>query len=141
LAIDSRVVAGEPLLHIATSTGIPYSNLRRHQHHVVHLVAKRAGNERIYAHQLLDNLDAYEHETCDLQAKAESAGELKTALVAIAHKVRIAELRARIMGEIRDQVHQTSVLNVAMVDQSTARRIAAAFLARPESEVTIDGQA
>ncbi len=65
-----------------------------------------------------------------LQAAAEEAGELRTAIAALREITRLIELRARIAGELKEG--QVNVLNVH-IDERTATRMAETYLSRRKS--------
>lgn len=62
-----------------------------------------------------------------LQEKAEKKNDVRTAITALRELVRLVELKARILGEIRD--NEISVTNV-QIDSDTAAQMAEMFLAR-----------
>jgi hypothetical protein len=69
-----------------------------------------------------------------LKEKAERGGDFRTALVAVREVSRIAELMAKLRGELAEG-GETKILNVNL-DSETAKRIVNTFLARhQESEV------
>jgi|ERR1022692_882889 hypothetical protein len=59
---------------------------------------------------------------------ANSAGDLRTALVSIRVRCSITELAARLRGDL-DERSETNILNITL-DPETARRIAETYLAR-----------
>ena len=62
-----------------------------------------------------------------LRARADRAGDYRTALVAIREKTHLVELEARLIGVMNEP--ETKILNFTL-DAETARRMTETFLAR-----------
>jgi hypothetical protein len=63
-----------------------------------------------------------------LKARADRAGDYRTALAALKEKARLVELEARLTGELNEK-SENKIVNVTL-DAETARRITETFLAR-----------
>ena len=63
-----------------------------------------------------------------LKARADRAGDYRTALAALREKTRLVELEARLTGELNERP-ETKILNFTL-DAETARRMTETFLAR-----------
>lgn len=123
-AIDRDVIAGNAITRLAKTYSIPESNLRRHRTHVASVLAR---SNQARSEDLMQYLLHLRSEAKRLQAAAEEKGDIRTALTAVREQTRLADLMAKIAGEIKPST--TQVLNMS-VDQDTARRIATTFLAR-----------
>ena len=130
--IDRRLLAGEPVRAIvrAIAGHVPISktSLQRHQQHVSEAISKsRDAVELVRGDDLVSELQRLASEARRLQAKAEADGDTRTAIAALRELTRLIELRARVLGELRDR--QVNVLNVNL-DETTATRIAEVYLSR-----------
>ena len=74
------------------------------------------------------DLDELAVEARLITKRANSAGDLRTALVSIRVRCCITELAARLRGDL-DERSETNILNITL-DPETARRIAETYLAR-----------
>jgi predicted RNA-binding Zn ribbon-like protein len=83
--------------------------------------------ELVRGDDLVSELQRLASEARRLQAKAEADGDTRTAIAALRELTRLIELRARVLGELRDR--QVNVLNVNL-DETTATRIAEVYLSR-----------
>jgi hypothetical protein len=122
--IDSRLIAGEAITRIAKAFAIPESNLRRHKTHLARVLAR---SEQARAEDLMQHILHLRDEAKRLQAAAEQRGDVRTAIAALRELTRLAELLARIAGDVK--APQVNVLNIT-VDEATARRMAETFLSR-----------
>lgn len=126
--IDSALLTGEPLRDIAGRVPVAKSALHRHKGHLpATLVKARQAQEMARADGLAAELGTLASEARRLQAAAEAAGDLRTAIAALRELTRLIELRARVAGELKDS--QINILNVSL-DEATARRMAETYLAR-----------
>jgi hypothetical protein len=127
-------MAGEPIRAIVRAiTGhVPISktSLQRHQRHVSQAISKsQEAVEIAHGDALASELRQLASEARRLQRKAEADGDTRTAIAALRELARLIEIRARVVGELRDREISLNVLNVS-IDDSTARRIAETYLAR-----------
>jgi hypothetical protein len=84
--------------------------------------------EICHGDSLLAQLRELTSEAQRLKATAEKAGDIRAALAAVRELCRIAELIAKLSGEL-DSHSETKILNVT-IDAETAKRISETFLAR-----------
>jgi hypothetical protein len=77
---------------------------------------------------LLDKLLEYNRVTKGILARALNAGDLKSALKAVARAERQLELEGKLLGILRDSGGAT--INVTVVDDAAATRMAKVFLQR-----------
>jgi hypothetical protein len=77
---------------------------------------------------LVDQLQTCTADAQRLKEKAETEGDLRTALAAVRELCRIVELVAKLRGEL-DGRAQINVMNVQL-DAETARRIGETYFAR-----------
>src|SRR6516164_5344178 len=130
--IDKALLAGQPLREITGRVPIRKSALHRHKRHLqTTLTQAKTAEEALRGDSLLEDLQSLAAEANRLKQKAERSGDLRTAMAGLRELARLIEIRARVVGELRDREINLNVLNVS-VDDSTARRIAETYLARHE---------
>src|SRR5258708_179803 len=135
--IDRALVSGEAPRQVASRYGLSATGVQRHQKHITSsLVKAREAKEVGQASNVLSfvrGLVAKAHQFTDL---AEQKGDLRTAMSGLRELTRMAELLAKLTGEI-DQRSQTNVLNVHVTPEAAAK-IAETYLARrrPPAELT-----
>jgi hypothetical protein len=128
--IDKALLAGQPLREITGHVPIRKSALHRHKQHLqTTLTRAQTAEEALRGDNLLEDLQDLAAEANRLKQKAERSGDLRTAMAGLRELARLIEIRARVVGELRDRDINLNVLNVS-VDDSTARRIAETYLAR-----------
>jgi predicted RNA-binding Zn ribbon-like protein len=76
------------------------ATFRHRQHLPATLVKAREVQEVVEANSLVQEVQALAAKARDLTAKAEAAGDLRTALMGLREIARVLELRARVAGEI-----------------------------------------
>lgn len=104
-AVDSAILTGESLRDIARRfAGVSKDAVARHKadHLAASMVAAAGAAEVARADTLLDKIRALESEARRIGQRAHAAGDLKTALAAIRELTRIAELQAKLIGELSD---------------------------------------
>lgn len=104
-AVDAAILAGESFREIARRVaGISKDAVARHkaEHLPASMVAATGAAEVARADTLLDKVRALESEARRIGQRAHAAGDLKTALAAIRELTRIAELQAKLIGELSD---------------------------------------
>ena len=103
-AIDQALVAGGVFRNIAERFGTSTTALHRHkQEHIpVYLSQASEAQEITQADSLLTKVQQLEADAKRIQAKAETEGDLRTALQGIRELIRLIELLARVQGELRD---------------------------------------
>jgi len=103
--IDAALAEGVALREIQAHHGVSIDSLRRHaENHLPRtLVQAQAVAEAVAGDTLLDKITTLEGEARQLKDRAERAGDVRTALVAVRELCRIVELQARLVGELKDQ--------------------------------------
>ena len=103
--IDSALVSGEPYRSIAKRFGASESAVYRHQqdHLPTRLAKAKEAEEVSKADDLLRQLKALQGKTLSLLLKAESAGDLRTALAGIREARGNLELLAKLYGELDER--------------------------------------
>ena len=102
--IDEALVAGEAFRNIAQRFAASPDAVYRHQqgHLPQALVQAKEASEVSQADGLLAKMHALEADAKRIQGAAEKAGDFRTALQGIRELVRIIELQARLLGELKD---------------------------------------
>lgn len=129
-AIEREHIEGVSLRELSKRHGPDKSTLGKHlSTHMPRAVreAAHAVEERSHGDGVLSELLTLRDEARRLQAKAEAKGDVRTAIGALRELTRLLELKARVVGELRDR--ELSV-NVVQIDPSTAERMAEVFLSR-----------
>lgn len=137
-AIDLALVAGEPLRDIARRfPGVSKDAAGRHkaEHLPASMLAANTINETARGDTLLDKIRALEAEAREIGRRAHRAGDLKTALAAVRELTRIAELQARLVGDLAD----TPAVNVTIAADWVEIRstVLGALAAHPEARLAV----
>ncbi|MBZ5641147.1 MAG: hypothetical protein LAO19_00140 [Acidobacteriia bacterium] len=123
--IDADLLIGTPYRHIAARTGTSTGALQRHRCHIAQEVIHAAETcEADRGASLLEKIHAMEAEAQRLGKKAESAGDLRAALLALRELGRAFELQGRMMGAFqRDSAHgQIITVNVLVIADDDNKR-------------------
>jgi hypothetical protein len=109
--IERALVAGEPFRHIAARFDTSTGSLQRHkaEHLPAKLVMAKEAEEVAEADDLLYQVRDLQSRAYGILDKAESAGDLRTALGAIREARGNLELLAKLLGEL-DERPQVNVL-------------------------------
>jgi len=109
-SINTRLINGVPDTVIAKEFGVSRDSVRRHRE--THLPQLMLMGDKIReitnADVLLLRSEELYNKAWELLRKAESTGDIKTAMSGIGQASRVIELLARLLGEIKD----TKVVNV-----------------------------
>ena len=138
-SIDAALVAGEPYRSIAKRFGAGASAVYRHlQDHLPAALAKaKEAGEVAHGDSLLDQLQGLQAKALGILARAESAGDLRSALGAIREVRSTLGLVAKVTGELRDKGRQDG-------DQVVNFRIGVGYVDRldgPEwSKTVVEGE-
>ena len=122
--IETALRSGESASKVAKKFGIPETNLRRHQ--AKHDPDLLTDSKHARASTFLKHLDEQLREVKRMQTQARGQGDTKIELALSKEVTRILELRTKAEGELRGQAPGLRVT----LDDSTARRIAEAYLER-----------
>lgn len=100
-AIDAALVGGGTLRDIARQFALSKDALYRHKDHIPPpTIQAAAAADVAHADNLLDQVKQLQAKTLSILAKAENAGDLKTAVGAIREAARLIELLARLTNEL-----------------------------------------
>lgn len=114
-AINAALIAGEPFRLIAERYGTSAAALTRHK--AEHLPAKLAkaheAKEAVAGSTLLAQLEALRNKSMKILLAAESAGDLRTALMGIREARACIELLAEMEGEL----NRTPVVNILVAPE------------------------
>lgn len=102
--IDQAILAGTPLRNIAKQYSVSATALHRHKknsHIEQQLVKAEEAKEIATADQLLADLVSAKERLEALGRRAETAGDLKAAIAAVRESVRIIEITAKMLGELK----------------------------------------
>ena len=112
--INTAILNGTPLRNIAEYFSISQTSLFRHKQHLPKSMIKAQEAQEISkADNLLEQVKDLRDKALIILAKAEKAGELKTALQGIKEARSCLELLARLQGELQ----QEGTLNVILAPQ------------------------
>ena len=129
-ALEQSHVSGATVRELAKRYGKDKSTIHRHvRDHLPRAAveAARTIEERSHGDGILSELLTLRDEARRLQKLAEEKRDYRTAIAGLREMVRLAELKARILGEIRDkEIHVTNV----QVDPATLERMAQTYIAR-----------
>lgn len=131
--VDLAITRGEPIRQIAARTDLAEASVRRHaKNHLPADLAKSEAARRVCRRDqlLADLVDRRDHAR-RLTQRAEAEGDLRTALAGIRVDVAVAELLARIAGELdeaaRVEIHQHRTLRVDASPEALGQAIAMAM--------------
>jgi hypothetical protein len=132
--IDAAFVSGESFQSLARRFGESRSALVRHtKSHLSDAVASRPAPVS-RTESLVHQIDELKTKARSILDKAESQGDLRTALAGIQELARLIELLAKLSGELRPA--QLNILQVERLDPDTARLLAETYLARHPKEAS-----
>lgn len=139
-AIDAALVAGEPFRNIAQRHGLDHTAIFRHnQEHLPEaMVRAQAAQATAHGDNLLAQLEALSTDARRIRDKAESAGDLKTALAGIRELTRLMELTAKLRGELA----QEGTVNVLVAPEWVRVRtvLLDALTPYPDARTAVAGQ-
>jgi hypothetical protein len=103
--IDEALVSGGPYRSVAKRFGLSESAVYRHksEHLPAHLLKAREVEEMAHADDLLEQVRHLQAHALDILARAEKAGDLRTALAAISQARGNLELLGRLAGELDER--------------------------------------
>ncbi len=136
-AVDRALVQGAPLRDIAGQHGLSKSSVERHQaEHLPTLLTKAKDAEELAAaDDLLDQLHSLQATTLGLLRKAERAGKLGTAVMAI----REARGNLELLAKLTQQLDSRPVLNLLVAPEWLAVRavLLSALAPYPDARATV----
>ena len=119
-AIDQALISGEPYRHIANRFGTSTASLQRHKKEHISLVLRKAQDAEEIAHadSLLDQIRELQARAMGILAKAEKAGDLRTALAGIQQARVLLELQAKVTGETERPEEQPPAVSLQILLQN-----------------------
>jgi hypothetical protein len=105
--IDAAIIEGVPNRRIAAQHGLTENAIRRHKaKHLTEALAAAEGEERDRASDLLQQIEDLQDRALTILNRAEGAGELRTALLAIREARGNLELQRKIWeaGELESRI-------------------------------------
>ena len=119
--IERALIAAEPFRHIAERTGTSPAALHRHRSEHLPLFLKKAhaAAEVAQADTLLDQIRELQTRAMRILAKAEEAGDLRTALAAIGQARSVVELQGKLTGEMDGPLEQPRKVSLQVLIQNT----------------------
>ena len=132
--IDAALVAGEAYRSVAKRFEASAPAVYRHQqdHLPVALAKAKEAGEVAHGDSLLDQLQSLQTKALAILARAEAAGDLRTALGAIREVRSTLELVAKITGEMRDKGDREQPVQVFF-------HIGKGYVDKPATSEVIDG--
>ena len=136
-AIDQALLTAAPYRSIAQQFAASSDAVYRHKqdHLPQHLCQAKAAQQVSQADALLAKVQALEADARRIQGHAEADGDLRTALQGIRELVRLIELQARLLGELKDGT--TVNLLVLPQWQSLRTTILMALVPYPEARAAV----
>lgn len=134
--IDAELLEGKPYKQLAARFGGSSSALHRHgQTHLPERLRKaRDAVEISKADSLVQQVEALQTHARQVLAKAESDGDHRTVLAVIRELARLTELVAKFTRELNTKPN--TVVNVELVDDATAQRMAEFYLDNHKKELS-----
>lgn len=111
--INREIIEGASLRSVAQQFGVSYSAVNRHKadHLPMKMTMAKLAEETADADNLLAKVRDLQRKACDLLAKAEQAGDLRTALQGVREARGCLELLAKLQG----QLQQEGTVNITFV--------------------------
>jgi hypothetical protein len=139
--IERDHLAGASLRTIAAKYGKGKNRVGKHLREHLPAAAQKAAlvaeeREVLAGDTILGELQNLCGEARRLQKLAEKKKDVRTALTAIRELVRLVELKARVLGEIRDR---EITVNVVQLDPETAEHMAEIYLMRRRNSASVAG--
>lgn len=138
-AIDTALVAGESFRYVSERFGPSATALFRHkaEHMPAALTKAQGAQEAAQADDLLGQVRTLQTRTLAILDRAETAGDLPTALRAIGEARRNLELLARLSGELDERAQ----VNILVAPEWLAMRalLFNALAPYPEAKVAVAG--
>ena len=112
--INKMLVNGETFRKISQTFAVSYDAVYRHKEHIpAKLVQAKEAQEVAQADNLLDQVKSLQEKACELLAKAEKSGDLRTALAGVKEAKSCLELLAKLQGELQ----QEGTINVTIAPE------------------------
>lgn len=137
--IDAAHIAGASIRELAKRFARSKDTVQKHVRFHIPAATQRAVaaahvREADHGDSILAEVGGLQSEARRLQSRAEGKRDYRTAIAALRELVRLVELKARLLGELRDR--EINVTNV-QIDPATAERMATVFLARRGAAVRL----
>jgi hypothetical protein len=127
--LEHTLLRGESHRAIAQEFTVPRGAIARHLKHISTALTQALKLREVEGDKsILIQLRELKIQAEHVRARADRAGDYRSALVAVREKTHLLELQARLTGEL-NETPETKILNFTF-DAETARRMTEAFLAR-----------
>jgi DNA-binding transcriptional ArsR family regulator len=127
--VEHALLRGESNRAVAQRFTVARGAVTRHLKHVsAALTQARQLKEIEVGKSILTELRDLKIQAEQLKARADRAGDYRTALAALREKTRLVELEARLTGDLNERP-ETKIVNLNL-DAETAKRLTETFLAR-----------
>lgn len=134
--INAALLGGVPLRDIAGQFSVSKTALHRHKDHVpAGLVKAQEAQEIAKADTLLDQVTELRDKALSILAKAEQAGDLRTALQGVREAKGCLELLAKLQGELQERTTVNVLINPQWLSLRAA--ILAALEPFPEARLAL----
>lgn len=135
-AIDAALVAGQTWRSITERYGVSAGAIARHKdaHIPAALAMAKGAVEAARSDTLLEQVTDLQTRTCTILSRAENAGDLRTALLAIGEARRNLELLGKLAGELQSGAN---VLVLAPGWEGMRSAIMTALAAYPTARVAV----
>ena len=136
-AIDLALVEGDALRDVARRFGLSKDAAARHKadHLPATLTDAANADEAVRGETLLEKVRALEAQARNIAARANKAGDLRTALTAVRDLTRLVELQARLAGDLIDAPTVSVTLGADWTDMRAT--ILSALAGYPEARVAV----
>lgn len=133
--IDAELLEPKPYKELAARFEVSSSALHRHaQTHIrERLIKAKKAAEIGKADDLVRQIEALKTKAGQILQKAESGGDLRTALAGVRELARLIELVAKMTSDLKTSPINT--INVELIDTGTAEKMARAFLESRNKEL------
>jgi hypothetical protein len=133
--IDAELLHPKPFKELAARFEVSSSALHRHaQTHIrKRLIKAKEAVEVGKADNLVRQIESLKAKASQILQKAESGGDLRTALAGVRELARLIELVAKMTSDLR--ISPINTVNVELIDTGTAEKMAKAFLESRNKEL------
>lgn len=143
--VDEALVAGTPHRSVAEQHGLSASAVFRHQqsHLPAAIVRAHELSEVAHGEGLLTQIRQLQSDALGILAKAEKAGDLRTALMAVREVRGTLELVGKVTGELVTKVEHTGAVNhrvLAHVSDAALEYLIASAEAAVAKERAVEGR-
>ncbi|MGV8125847.1 MAG: hypothetical protein ACP5PV_01375 [Methanothrix sp.] len=127
---DRRARIEDNIAKIAQDFALSYDAFYRHvkaNHHIREVTAKPTASELTTSEEIYKEIVIWHKEARDLQQKAKSDGDIKTALLGLEKALKCLELMAKINGQIQEQNININLQQVSIYQSPEWSKVGAAL--------------